>query len=225
MDINSKGESFMGNCEHEGHSECCRYNDDDMLLYAYMQLTDTFMALVSANEVALFDDLLEAANNSDKNLTVDMDTCDSLPYKIIYGAVMCRDDFTIEDLKRNLKDNLGCAFIHLDDFDGQTVMASAFYDFVISEEFSVSDHYLPFVALAKTNIELHNSDASYTLFPYLGGLVWESMVNKRFLVACRETLEIDGLTEENWKEHISWDDMEKYYSVADKYTGEDIDEE
>ena len=208
-----------------GHSGECRYSDDDMLLYAYMQVTDDYMALVSANEVSLFDDLLKAAHDKDANLILDEDTCENIPYKIIYGAIMVKESFGAEKAEESLNQNLGHAYLNVDDFDGKSLVMSTFDDFMISKELSSSELYLPFVALARTNVELHDSDISYTFFPYFGGTVWESMVNKPFVIACRETLEVEGLTKENWKDHVSWDDVERFYEVADKYTGGDIDDE
>lgn len=67
------------------HSHDCRYKDDDMLLYAYLEIHNQ-RCLLSANEVSVFDEYLEYAHNDDKNINIDFDRNDKSPYQLVYGG-------------------------------------------------------------------------------------------------------------------------------------------
>lgn len=203
------------NCDHScGHSRECRYNDDDKLLYVIMMIRD-HKALISANEAVLFDDLLREAHNGDKNI-VEHEPDESCPYKLVYGGIMCLKDATdFDEVKKNLDRNKGCAFTTVDDFDGKNLPLSTIEDYYIED--NNDSVYRPFVALMQTDTTLHDIETSVTFLPRTNRLVWEDIVNKQFLIAARETVEIENLTTDNWQQHIDKDLLVKYYMIADKY--------
>ena len=60
---------------------------------------------------------------------------------------------------------------------------------------------------------------STTMFPCCNRNVWENMVNRTFLLACKKFVKIEGLTLDNWKNYIDMDVLEEAYQNADLYTG------
>lgn len=209
-------------CEQEvfeSHNHNCRHGDEDKLLYALMQITDTHKRLISAHELCFFDDYLESAKKEDADINIDLESCDSEPYQLVYGALMYHDveyDTVVENIVKN-KDR---ALINVDREPYGQLVASAYSDIQLYKDEAVTENFIPFVALMQTKCE-EEEHISTTLFPYCAGLVWENLVNREFLFACRKFVKIDNLTTDNWKEHIDMNILREAYSVADLYTGED----
>lgn len=86
--------------------------------------------------------------------------------------------------------------------------------------------YIPFAALMKTKYQLQDMEYSITMFPLNAAMtVFESMMNRPFLLACRESRAVEGITEENWKEYLDMKLLENAYLEADLYTGAVEDDE
>lgn len=203
------------NLIHNTHSDTCRYKEEDMLLYAYLELGDNKI-LISANEVGLFDMYLEKARNKDKEITIDYAESDDEPYQIIYGGLMFNNDkHKLEEILDFAERMKGFAFIALEE---DKVVVSGYLDIEIYPSDAVSEGFLPFAALMQTTYRLENMDYSITMFPALKGYyIWENMVNRPFLLACRKGYMKEGVTPENWKEHIVYDEMLEVYKVSDLY--------
>lgn len=199
------------------HSDKCKYSDDDLLLYAYLNLFDDKYSLISANELDLFDKYLDYAKNDDKSIVIDMEANEDVPYKLVYGGIMIKDEISFDSIKEYIEKNKGCALIDLDSESNGHLIASVYDDIKIYID-EDSEKFVPFVALMKTHHVLHDEEISITMFPYCGGLVWEDMINKPCLLACRETVQIADLTENNWKTFIDETLLHDIFKVADLYT-------
>lgn len=192
------------------------------MLYANMALDVNHIALMSANEAGLLDEMADLLANDEKDIIFDESAENDAP-KIVYGGVMVNTfSYDFAEVQKLLNVNHGSAFASLDSFDGRTVVLSTLDDFVFGDlSEAVGEVFYPFVALMHTKTVLHDSDTSVTFFPFTDLGITLSMTNKAFLVACRETVEIDGLSLDNWKEHVDNDLLTKCFRVADKYTGND----
>lgn len=199
------------------HSEDCYYKDEDALLYALMQVAEDKYILISANEVSVFDDYLEAAKDNDRGIDIDLDTCDKEPYQLVYGSLLFHD-IDREKLIEYVNGLKNYALIDLDVEEFGKLTASAYADICLFEECGKRRGSIPFVALMQTLCK-ENVCTSTTMFPCCNRLVWENMVNRSFLLACRKFVKIDGLTLDNWKSHIDMDVLDKAYQNAELYTG------
>lgn len=197
------------------HSHDCRYKDDDMLLYAYLEIHNQW-CLLSANEVSVFDEYLEYAHNDDKNINIDFDRNDKSPYQLVYGGVMYREDIDSGEVESYLESNIGCALIDLDGESDCDLIASQ-YEAIKLYKNHAKGNWMPFVALMRTHHTLNDAEYSITMFPYTGSYVWECMVNKVLLLACRKTVAIDGLNPLNWEQYIDEELLMRTFSVADLY--------
>lgn len=197
------------------HSHDCRYKDDDMLLYAYLEIHNQW-CLLSANEVSVFDEYLEYAHNDDKNINIDFDCNDKSPYQLVYGGVMYREDIDSGEVESYLESNIGCALIDLDGESDCDLIASQ-YEAIKLYKNHAKGNWMPFVALMRTHHTLNDAEYSITMFPYTGNYVWECMVNKVLLLACRKTVAIDGLNPLNWEQYIDEELLMRTFSVADLY--------
>lgn len=201
--------------EKNTHSHNCRYKDDDMLLYAYLEICDK-RCLLSANEISVFDDYLEYAHNDDKNINIDFDRNDKSPYQLVYGGVMFPGNIDSGEIESYLENNKGCALIDLDSESNGNLIASQ-YEAIKLYKNHDKGNWMPFVALMRTHHILDDAEYSVTMFPYTGKYVWECMVNKILLLACRKTVAIDGLDLLNWEQYIDEELLMRIFSVADLY--------
>ena len=199
------------------HSIRCRYNNDSLMLYAYLELKEGVFSLISANEMARFEEFLELAHKEDESISIDMESNDTIPYKLVYGGLMIKKDITYEFAEASLKNSAGGAWIDVDSETNGNIKCSAYDAIKLYPEKAENEKWIPFVCLMKTHHVLHNEEVSVTMFPYTGGLVWELIVNKPFLLACRETVEIEELNTDNWEKYISEELLTKVYKVADLY--------
>lgn len=202
------------------HSEKCRHNDD-LPLYAYMNLSDDRFFLVSANEISLFDKYLSYAKAGDKGITVNLESNNRKEYQLVYGGIMVHKEEDVNKVIQYLQINKGTALIDLDSEADGYLIASFYDDIEVYLHKTSSEgergNYVPFVALMRTHYVLHDEEISITMFPYCGGLVWEEMINKPFLLACRETVSYDNLNKDNWKGFIDENLLMNIFSVADLY--------
>ena len=207
------------------HSKSCRYNEEDLLLYAALEFTNGRTSLISANESALYDRYLDYALNKDKDVSIDLESHEKQPYQLVYGGLMfSREEINIIEIQSSLEQNKETAFIDLDSEKDGHVTASLYYDIkLFPDNEAATDGFVPFVALMKTHHVLHDKESSITMFPYGARLVWEDMINRPFLLACRETASFDDLSRDNWKDHIDEDLLMRVFKVADLYTPKEND--
>ncbi len=204
-------------CGH--HNKNCYYKDTDAMLYCLMQITENKEILIAASEILLFDTYLNLAKQYDKGICIDMDTCDSEAYQIVYGGLMYTDDKEWSEIKKYAENLKGYALIDLSE-NPQNIVASVYDDIIFYPDKAKMGRFVPFAALMKTKFRYAN-ESSITLFPCCDRLVWENLVNRPFLLACRKFIQCpEGITVKNWKEYININEMQKAYNVADLYVEE-----
>lgn len=201
---------------HTQHSENCRYKDDDKIAYAYLEIMDGKMILISADEVALFDEYLKHAKADDKDIVIDHEQPEKEPFQIVYGGVMFDEGkITIEKMMEFARELKGYALYDLE--ENGKVNVSGYTDIVFYPEEAKGKNFIPFAALMQTPHRLINTEAPTTLFPAFANYnnVWECMVNRPFLLACKESFIATNCSEESWKEEIDKERLMAAYNVAD----------
>lgn len=203
----------------ENHSKKCPYKDTDALLYCLLEIIENKRILIAASEIEMFDTYLELAKDKDSGIEIDMDSCDTVPYQIVYGGLMYYDN-DWNKVKKYAEYMKGYALIDLAQ-NPQKIIASTYDDIIFYPDNAKFDRFIPFAALIKTKCILEFEDTSVTLFPFQDKhTIWESMANRPFLLACRKFIPCSkNITVENWKDYINFDDMMNAYKVADLYTG------
>lgn len=197
------------------HSENCRYNDNDKLMYARMQLNEKVFCLISAKELTVFDEYFAAATEKqDKTLIIDYDQSDNEPYQIVYGGMLYNDWCSYESAVETAEDIKGYALFDIE--DEKKVNVSGYTDIVFFPEKAVSKFYIPFAALVQTTHRFENLQASITFFPaFANHFVWESMINRPFLLAARKGVLVEELDISNWKEYLDEEVLVDAYNQAD----------
>ena len=198
------------------HAENCPFENEN-LAYALLEINDTTMILVSAEEMTNYNKYLKSARNNDADINIDFDTCDNEPYQIVYGSILYheRKGEEIIEYVNELKE---LALINVDGEFGNLI-ASAYDDIRLFTDESIRNESIPFAALIKTKCE-ENPYSPVTLFPCCDRTVFENIINRSFLLACRKFVKIEGLTIENWTEFIDMDTLKEAYRTAEIYTGE-----
>ena len=201
-----------------GHKECM-YHDNDALLYAVAKLGEHDVIL-SARETEMYDEYLGYAKNGDKELSIDVDSAENEPYSIVYGGLMFADG-TFDDIKDTVESLKGNALLDLDR-DKDELAASCYDDIAFFPEHKRADNCIPFAALMHTTHPFDNEDVSVTMFPCYGNLyVWECMVNRKFLLACRKKVAVgENVTPKNWKDQINKNELIGAYKISGIYTGQ-----
>ena len=194
---------------------------DKAMLYALVQITADARVLLSADEISVFEDYLKAAKEDDKDICVDLDTCDNEPYQLVYGAVMFHGEEK-EKVLEYINGIKNYALINVDGREFGKLTASAYADICLFEDRGKYSESIPFVALMQT-LCTEEQDTSTTMFLYCNRSVWENMVNRTFLLACRRFIKIEGLTPENWRSYIDMKTLDEAYYYADLYTGKTED--
>lgn len=195
---------------------CCK----QPLLYALMQITKERKIIISANETENYEYYLEKANNNDENITIDMDTAEDTPYQIVYGALLYHGD-NMDDVIEDAAKLKKYALLNLEKQENENrdeLAASAYSDIRFLPQMRNREESIPFAALMQTT-QTEQEHISVTLFPCLDMSVFESMVNRSFLLACRKFVKIPGLTEANWDKYIDTEIWKEAYLVAERYTG------
>lgn len=202
-----------------GHSEGCIYKGKK-LLYALMEYS--FMGLKSkillaTKEISLFDTYFQYGLNDDNNLAVNYDEPDSQPYQIVYGSIMSNLPYKDKELVNLVYKMKGYPLLEL--IDENEVRVSVYDDILMLEHGKAEGNY-PFVALMKTK-DTFSMYYSNTMFPKQFPSVFESLVNRPYLLACRYAIRPKGLTKENWKSYITEETMKSINEIADLYTGDE----
>lgn len=199
--------------ENKMHSKSCRYRDNDKMQYAYLKIEEKFI-LILAYEFELFDSYLEKAIEDDKNIKINYEQSDNEPYQIVYGAMMFDEiHHTYSDIVALAKRMEGYAFL---DLELEKVNVSGYQEILFFPEEALAEEFIPFVALMQTPHHLQRMKYSITMFPALENhLIWESMVNRPFLLACRESIMMEGLSEDNWTKYIEKNKLMQAYKIAD----------
>lgn len=196
-----------------GHSEGCIYKGKK-LLYALIELDETEI-MIAASEMSLFDTYFQHAWNEDNNLAVNYDEPESEPYQLVYGSIL--SNLPYNELVNEIYKMKGYPLLEL--IDENEVRVSVYDDILMLEHGKAEGNY-PFVALMKTK-DTFSMYYSNTMFPKQFPSVWESLVNRTYLLACRYAIRPDGLTKENWKSRISEETMKSINEIADLYTGDE----
>ena len=115
---------------------------------------------------------------------------------------------------------MGKALLDLDR-DKDELTASCYDDIIFFPEHKRADNCIPFAALMHTTHPFDNKDVFVTMFPCYENLyVWECMVNRKFLLACRKKVTAgESTTLTNWKDKINKDELIAAYNISGIYTG------
>lgn len=127
---------------------------------------------------------------------------------------------TFDDIKDAVESLKGKALLDLDR-DKDELAASCYDDIIFFLEHKRADNCIPFAALMHTTHPFDNKDVSVTMFPCYENLyVWECMVNRKFLLACRKKVTAgESATLTNWKDKINKDELIAAYNISGIYTG------
>ena len=206
--VNAKEEE---DCMKDSH--ICRYRDTDKLQYVLMEIMEGKEMLIAAEEFPLFDRYLDYANNEDKEVVIDFNQPDREPYKLVYGGMLLNVGVTYE---KALEISSRLAGYALYDLEETRVNVSGYEAIEFYPEDALSENYIPFVALMKTCHKLQDMSRSITMFPAMEEYrVWEAMVNRPFVLACREAVLVEGVSVDNWKRHIDRGKLMEVYQKAD----------
>jgi len=188
--------------------------------YALMKLSDHFMALMDANELSFFDDLLERGQKEDTDLQINESLIESEPYKIVYGALLVNCELMETEEAMNIaREMANYGFIYIKKEDA---ILSQYCTIEFFPELRKCNNLIPFAACMKLPLSLENKDFSITLTPVIGEkCIWEYMVNRPFLLACRGESVVKDLSYDNFGEHINISTMLEAYNVADIVTNVD----
>lgn len=185
------------------------------LAYTIVDINDSTSILASAEEMINYNQYLKSAKNNDKNIKIDFDTCDNVPYQIVYGSILYHND-NKDDVIEYVNDLKELALINIDDEFGN-ITASTYDDILLFEEYSNRNESIPFVALIKTECK-ERPCAPITLFPCCDRTVFENMINRKFLLACRKFVKIDNLSRDNWTKFIDKNNLESVCKTAEILT-------
>lgn len=203
----------------------CKCEKDLLMQYAFMEIGE-IMAIVEAEEYSIFDELVEKAK-SGKDLPVDETTVNSTNYKIVYGSIIFRSEcFTEKETIKIIQDMTNYNFIYIQE-NKATVCEYCDIKLYPQAEYRNSDTMIPFVALMKLPFSLNERSNSITLTPIIGEkgkelTIFEYMINRPFILACRKEFIAENLTKENYEQYIDMKTLKKAYDLSDIIT--DMDE-
>lgn len=206
--------------ENNNHIGNCPYCGTAMK-YAYMELTDDFTALIDAEEMCFFDALLEKAK---ENIDIEIDETseENASYKLVYGGMLVNEKITnVEEAAKLAKEMAGFAFAHIAE-DVATICN--YKEIVFFSNTKLDEMGIPFAAIMKLPFELNDKNCSITLTPLLEGHdnMWEHMVNRPFLLACRLEEDIKG-KKKNLKTLVNTVKLQEAFSRA--FIVEGVEEE
>lgn len=205
------GEGPLAFEEQEDEAEPC-------MKYAFMQLKDDFFALIDAEEYTFFDELLERGKSKETDIAIDEDSIDNTAYKLVYGGVLINTHLMdVETAIKTIDKMLNYAFLYI---EKEKATVCTYCAIEMFPTISKAENWIPFVALMKLPVSLQNQSCSITLTPAISEkehekCLWEYMVNRPFLLACRYEAVIEELTEENYKDYVDLDYMIEAYNKAD----------
>lgn len=209
------------------HSKNCHYDNDSCMKYAHMQLGENSYAIIDAAEVSFMDELLERGANPDKDdIPLDEDSLYDVPFKIVYGGILYNHRMVDEERTIQLvNDMVNYSFVHIeaDQATECRYMAIKLYPVL-----KTSSNFIPFAAVMKLPFSLNDNPCSITLTPLISPrakeneqekewCMWEYMVNRPFILACRKEVAISGLADDfsNLESFIDVAGMMDAYRVAD----------
>lgn len=163
--------------------ESCSFCEKAMK-YAYIDLTENHRALIDAEEMSFFDALLEKAKNN-PDIEIDEQSEENVSYKLVYGGLLVNERLTsTEEAIQTAMEMAGFHFAHITE---NAATLCRYKEIMFFENKKASEMGIPFAAIMKIPLDLNNSNCSVTLTPLFQGHnnMWEQMVNRPFLLACR----------------------------------------
>lgn len=195
------------------HSCECRYKDTDKMQYALFEAIKDRFILISAEEFAVYDKYLKAALERDKDIVINLEQSDEEPLQLVYGAMILNKGVVYEEAAKVAEELTGYALF---DVEEDRVNVSGYEGIQLFPEDAESDTFIPFAAVMKTIHRLKGMPCSITMFPSMAGrTVWAALANRPFVLACRDSDLIEGLTADNWKAFIDKNSLMEAYRVAD----------
>jgi len=192
------------------------------LKYAYMKLTEDFTALIDAEEMCFFDALLEKAK---ENIDIEIDETseENASYKLVYGGMLVNETTTpIEEAVVIAHDMVGFTFAHITE---DMAITCKYKEIMFFTNNKPNQMGIPFVAIMKLPEELNDRNRSVTLTPMFSNHenMWEHMVNRPFLLACRLEEDITGRENECLESLINTDTLNEAFARA--FIVEGVEEE
>lgn len=203
------------------HTENCSYCDAAMK-YAYMQLTEEAFALMDAEEMCFFDEILEKAKNK-ADIAIDETSKEQVSYKLVYGGLLVNEK-TIEkeEAVKIAKEMEGFSFAHI---KGDVATICQYKEIMFFEKYGTNKMGIPFVAIMKLPEGLNERNCSITLTPLFEGHdnMWEHMVNRPFLLACRLEEDFSGRENEKLETLVNKEKLDEAFAKA--FIVEGVEEE
>ena len=189
------------------------------VVYGFVMMktpTEIRQVIISVKESNVFEDYLNSANNNDADIHIAKESIKE-QYQLVYGSIIYNADEELD--KEYIESGVDKSLITLDvpkygELDKSYYAGIKMYD----NQITIGEYAkaVPFVALMQTTCKQDINPI--TMFHVLkDAKVWESMVNRRFLFACKKFVKIDGLTKENWKEHIDKNILIEAYALSTMY--------
>lgn len=202
----------------EKHNTNCRY-EDNTPIYALMEL-GAHRVLIAASEVGYFNQQMqdvEGIKAYEEKLTYD--EIENLLYTLVYGAVMTSATTKTEDVVKEVERLKDCTLVSVNENE---IKAACYQDIELLMDYEDEQNgRIPFAALMQIHDNIDEDETTsqsyFACYKNLG--VFESLLNRHFILACRRTDKKEGLTKENWRELIDYDALSKAFEVADLYTG------
>lgn len=207
--------------KNNNHTETCPFCDAAMK-YAYMQLTEEYFALMDAEEMCFFDKLLEKAK-SEEAIEIDETSEEQVLYKLVYGGLLVNKKIMEkEEVLKIVKEMAGFPFAHIQE-DHATICQ--YKEIMFYENHGANCMGIPFAAIMKLSEGLNDRNRSVTLTPLFEdhNNMWEQMVNRPFLLACRLEENITGRENEKLETLVHKEKLHEAFARA--FIVEGVEEE
>lgn len=166
----------------EHSPECSHVND--ALKYAKVDLGPV-MILLDAIEAGILYDAIDMAR--DETEYFDMhEADDNTPLKLVYGALMINmNNIKSEDALTLAKEMEGCSMLHITE---KEAFECTYEKIHIFQELAQHETFIPFAAFMRVPFSLKEVDCAKTVTPCFADIkyVCEQIINRPFLLACRE---------------------------------------
>lgn len=203
----------------EKHIENCRY-EDNAPIYALMQF-GPHRILIAASEVEYFNQQMQNVNGiKEFEGSLTYEEIESLPPTLVYGAIMTSATTKTEDVVKEVERLKECTLVSATENE---IKVACYLDIELLMDCADEQNgRIPFAALMQIpdtiDADAETSQSYFACYKDLG--VFESLLNRHFILACRRTDRKEDLTIDNWKEHIDYTALSNAFDVADLYTGE-----
>ena len=156
----------------------------DALKYAKADLGPVII-LMDAIEAGILYDAIDMAKEETEYFDVH-EAEDNIPLKLVYGALMINmSTVKFEDALTLAKDMEGCSMLHITE---KEAFECTYEKIHIFQELAQHETFIPFAAFMRVPFSLKEVDCAKTVTPCFADIkyVCEQIINRPFLLACRE---------------------------------------